>query len=188
MTITPHAPGLAHALAAEIFAALPAVGEDMAGRPHNGDAALVFFPALLESKTPEEAITFGSYLLPPRKGVWWAHQCVSGLLHLLGEDDRHMLQLAEDWVRQPEEGQRVAALTGAMTARTKTPGVWVALAAGWTSGSMVGPDLPAVPPPAYLTPRAVNAAILSGLARVDLLHRAQTLKAFVDMGLNLAVQ
>ena len=48
------------------------------------------------------------------------------------------------------------------------------------------PELPRVPPPPVLTPRAINTAIMGVLAKVETRHRAPTLKAFVDMGVGLA--
>ena len=61
----------------------------------------------------------------------------------------------------------------------------IALAAGWSGGSMSNPGLPSVPPPPHLTPRAVNAGVLGALARVDNGHRGPTLKTFVDMAVGL---
>lgn len=178
-------PKLHFELARQLFEEFDAAGEDIAARPGEEDS-LDFMAALAETATPEEAITFGAYLLPRRKAVWWGHECVRGLVHLLTDQDLRMLQLAEKWVREPEEANRAAALTQAMASRGKSPGVWIALAAGWSGGSLVDPGLPPVPPPAHLTPRAVNAGILSGLATVDLAHRAATLKIFVQMGIDLA--
>ena len=63
----------------------------------------------------------------------------------------------------PDEERRNHALEQGMASPTKTPGVWLALAAGWSGGSMMGPDAPPVPPPPYLTARAVNAGVLSVL-------------------------
>ena len=51
-----------------------------------------------------------------------------------------MLALAESWVRYPEEDERCAVLDAGMAGTAKTPGVWVALAAGWSGGSMLPPD------------------------------------------------
>ena len=48
--------------------------------------------------------------------------------------------------------------------------------------------VPPVPPPPYLTPRAVNAGVLSVLARVDRTLRAKTLASFIDMGIRLAMR
>ena len=55
---------------------------------------------------------------------------------MLDEQDREMLRLAEDWVRDPEEDRRYAALEAAMGTQVKTPGVWIAFAAGWSGGSI----------------------------------------------------
>ena len=75
-----------------------------------------------------------------------------------------------------------------MGSQTKTPGVWIALAAGWSGGSMIGPDSVPVTPPPYLTAKAVNAGVLGVLARVDRKERAATLGRFVDMGIRLAMR
>jgi hypothetical protein len=172
------------AAANDLFVEFASVGEDMHARPAN-ETPLEFLAALTRSPTPEEAITFASYLLQRRKAVWWGHECARSVIHLLTDQDRRMLALAETWVREPEEPNRVQALDSAMQCRNKTPGVWIALAAGWSGGSMSLPNLPHVAPPAYLTPRAVNAGVLGALARVDNGHRAQTLRIFTDMAVGL---
>lgn len=171
--------------ARDLFDAFATARDDILARPGN-ETPLEFIAILARSPTPEEAITFSAYLLQRRKAVWWAHECARSVLHLLTDQDRQMLVLAEAWVREPEEEQRMQALDGGMACDSKTPGVWVALAAGWSGGSMAGPGLPGVPPPPHLTPRAVNAAVLGALARVDNGHRAPTLKTFVDMAVGLA--
>jgi hypothetical protein len=180
-------PTLRFGTARELFEAFPTAEEDIVARP-GSETSLQFFAALVKSDTPEESITFGAYLLPRRKAVWWGHQCVGSLIHLLSDLDLRMLQLAENWVREPEEPQRVTALDEAMAVRSKTPGVWIALGAGWSGGSLAPPDVQKVPPPPYLTPRAINTGILGALARVDMRHRATTLRAFVDMGISLATR
>lgn len=170
--------------AKDLFDAFVTAGDDILARP-KGETPLEFIAALARSPTPEEAITFSAYLLPRRKAVWWGHECARSLAHLLTEQDLQMLALAEAWVREPEEEQRLRALDTGMACPSKTPGVWIALAAGWSGGSMSGPGLPPVPPPPHLTPRAVNAGVLGALARVDNGHRAATLKTFVDMAVGL---
>lgn len=173
--------------AQDLFDAFPTAGDDIRARP-DGEAPLEFVAVLGRSATPEEAITYAAYLLPRRRAVWWGHECARSLLHLLTEEDRQMLTLAEAWVREPEEEQRVRALMFAMAGKNKTPGVWIALAAGWSGGSMSDPGLPLVPPPVQLTPRAVNAGVLGALARVDNGHRASTLRTFVEAAIALAGQ
>ena len=135
-------------VASELYEAIPEIEEDLTARPgeHN---SIDFIEALAESTTPEEAITFCAYVLPRRFAVWWGHECLKKIVEVLGEDDIKLLELAAAWVADPEEKTRYAALDAALDRPTKTPGVWVALGAGWSTGSMVGPDLPPVPPPAF---------------------------------------
>lgn len=175
------------ATAQDLFDAYEAAGSDIRARP-DGETPLEFLSRLARSATPEEAITFAAYLLPRRKAVWWGHECVASLDHLIGEDDRRLLRLAEIWVSEPEENNRRQALDEAMACPETSPGVWIALAAGWSGGSMSDVDTPPVPPPPFLTPRAVNAGVLGVLARVDNSFRAKTLQTFVDMGAALAIR
>lgn len=173
--------------ARELFEAFPAALDDMVARP-NDRHSLEFIKDLAASATPEDAITFTAYMLDRREAVWWGHQCLHALPDRLSPEDLQMLAYAEDWVRRPEEATRVAALEAGMGSPTKTPGVWIALAAGWSGGSMVGPEQMAVEPPPHLTAKAVNAGVLSVLARADRKARAATLNSFVSMGIRLAMR
>jgi hypothetical protein len=180
-------PSLRFATAQDLFDAFPTAQDDIRARP-NGESSLQFIAGLVKGDTPEESVTFSAYLLPRRKAVWWGHQCVGSLIHLLSDQDLRLLQLAEDWVREPEEDRRVVAMDEGMAVRSKSPGVWIALAAGWSGGSLAPVGMPKVPPPPYLTARAVNTGILGALARVENRHREPTLRAFVDMGVSLATR
>jgi hypothetical protein len=173
--------------ARDLFQAFPAALEDMAARPSDR-GSLEFVKELASGQTPEDAITFSSYLLEHREAVWWGHQCLTTLSEHLAPGDLQMMGLAEDWVRQPDEPHRNTALEGGMASATRTPGVWIALAAGWSGGSMLGPDAVPVTPPPYLTAKAVNAGVLGVLARADRGERAATLKTFVDMAIRLATR
>lgn len=172
-------------VAQELFDGIPEIAEDITARP-SGHSAVEFVTALVEGETPEEAITFSAYNLPRRYAVWWGHECLRRLDAVLNDSDRQMLDLAAAWVANPDEDTRYAALDAAVEAKDKSPGVWVALGAGWSGGSMVGPDLPAVPPAPHLTAKAINASILTVLAKVDLDERSNMLGSFVRMSLQLA--
>ena len=128
-------PDFHYALAKDLFEAIPEAGEDMRARPDN-ETPLAYIALLKQSKTPEEAVTFTAYVLPRRKAVWWGHQCLMSVDHLLSPQDKHMLQLAENWVREPEEHLRYQAMNEAMAARDTTPGTWIAYAAAWSGGSL----------------------------------------------------
>ncbi len=173
--------------AADLMEAFPEIEEDITGRPANPQqTALAFVEALLGSQTPEEAITLSAYVLPTRHAVWWGHECLRRSPEGLPPTDGLLLELAAAWVRDPTEETRYAALDAAMDSKQKTPGVWVALGAGWSGGSMVPPNLQPVPPPPFLPPRALNAAILSVLALRPVAERRVLLKEFVQMALAVA--
>jgi hypothetical protein len=172
------------ATARELFETFPTAGEDMAAQPSDAPS-LDYLRALVKSRTPEDAVTFCAYLLPRRVAVWWGHQCLTNLPDILAQQDHALLAAAEDWVREPEEERRYAALDAGMAAPAKTPGAWIALAAGWSGGSMAPPGSAPVVPPPHLTARAVNAGVLSAVARVALKQRAAVLSACVSMGIQL---
>lgn len=171
-------------VAQELYDAIPEIEEDVTARP-NGHSSVDFIAALAEGETPEEAITYCAYVLPRRFAVWWGHECLGKIDEMLEDTDREMLGLAAAWVGDPQEDSRYRALNAAMEAKVKSPGVWVALGAGWASGSMAGADVPPVPPPPFLTARAVNAGLLAALARYELKTRAEHLQRFVRMALLL---
>ncbi len=170
--------------AMDLFDHFPAARTDMRTKPTEQDC-LAFLRGLAASATPEEAITFAAYLLPPREAVWWAHQCMHYVPDAMTDLDKRMVEFAENWVREPDEDMRNAALEAANAAETESPGVWIAFAAGWAGATMGPLNSAPVPPPSHLTPRAINAAVLGLLARIGMEHRSQALKGFVEMAVRL---
>jgi hypothetical protein len=183
--VTQHYPNLRFQTARELFESIPKIAEDMTARPGPQDS-LSFIAALASSGTPEEALTFSAYVLMPRHAVWWGHECLRHADAKLGDEDRAMMELAAAWVGQPDEDHRYAALDAAMASEAKTPGVWIAFAAGWSSGSLSKRGQPAVPVPLFLAGRAVNAGVLSALARVGREDRQPLLQTYVKMAQMLA--
>lgn len=171
--------------ARELYEAYPQIAEDLTAVP-DGRAAIDFLVALAASPTPEEALTFAAYALERRRAIWWGHECLGRVEEMLTPHDLEMMELAAAWVGDPGEATRYAALDAAQASPAKTPGVWLALAAGWSSGSMAPIDAPPVPVPSHLSARAVNAAVLSALARVERPERPAMLQSFVRMARMLA--
>lgn len=176
--------GLQFQTARDLFAANSAVAWDMTAVPTD-QPSLEFCRRLMAGRIPEEAITFCAYLLPDRAAIWWGHECLGHLTELLEEQDLETLALVQDWVGEPNNASRRAAVAEAATVRQQTPAGWIALAverhinglADQTNGSRLRP-LPAA--------HAVNAGILAGLARVAVADRFSVLTAFVEMGIHLA--
>lgn len=170
--------------AKDVFAAYPAAARDMKAIPTE-QPSLEFCRSLLASRVPEEAVTFCAYLLPDRAAVWWGHECLSHLSDLLDEQDHRLLALVHDWVSEPLEHRRHAAIDEARVADEKSPAVWIALAVGPNGGDPLSYQALTPAHPVHAA-RAVNAGILAGLARVAVADRLSVLTAFVEMGIQLA--
>ncbi|RVD33171.1 hypothetical protein EN858_19110 [Mesorhizobium sp. M4B.F.Ca.ET.215.01.1.1] len=171
--------------ARDLFMACPAVAEDMSAPPTE-QASIEFCRALLAGPVPEEAITFCAYLLAERAAVWWAHECLSHLTDLLDGQDQELLMLVGDWVSEPDNPRHHAGLSRAAAMPPTTPAAWIALAAAWRGDGSAAETT--ARPVARLFPaaHAVNAGILSGLARVALADRFSVLSAFVELGIQTA--
>jgi len=177
--------GFRTSTARDVFDSFPTAYADMKAVPTE-QPSLTFCRSLIASRIPEEAITFCAYLLPARVAVWWGHECLVNLADRLDNQDLRMLELVHGWVSDPSEYRRFVVLDEATIAEPRTPGVWIALAAGWTTGAAPGGTALANGHPSSRTARAVSTGILTALARVALADRAPVLADFVAMGMQLA--
>lgn len=183
---TEPAPGLRFQIATELFEALPEMAADVRTKPPNGTHCLDFRRQLLLGQTPEEAATFMAFALAPRHGVWWGHECLQASPDLLSAQDRDMLALVAAWVGEPDEDHRYAALDTGFAADPRGPGAWLAMATGWSGGSMSPRALPEVPVPGFLMGRALNAAVMTALARVPQEKRRRMLDHYISIAEVLA--
>ncbi len=180
------APGLRNQFAQELFEAMPQMAEDVSTPALKGQRTLDFLRQLRVGPIPEEALTLIAYALQPRHAIWWGHECLKAAPDLLTEQDNEMLLLLSGWVAEPDEDHRYAALGAGANLQPRGPGVWMALATGWSGGSMSEPEFPAVPPPQFLMGRALNAGVLGALARVPQDKRRRTLDHYIGIGEVLA--
>ncbi|NDW04491.1 DUF6931 family protein [Jiella pacifica] len=177
-------------LARDVFSASPAIADDMRARP-GGETSPQFLARLMSSTTPEEAVTFCAYLLPPAAAVAWGHRCLAARPPTDGRSDARLVALiaawlAESWGDLNREVLRREILAIAEASRPRSPAVWISLGLGWSSGSISTPGLPEVSAPAFATPRAINAGILGLLARSEIAARAATLDEFVTFARRIA--
>ena len=100
-----------------------------------------------------------------------------------GKDSR----LAEEWVSEPEEDRRMAALELGMRHNSKLATTHLALAAGWSgrSFSIAGGD--PVPIQPHATARSVRAAILIAAGRASPAERPELMRGCVEDGIRIAV-
>jgi hypothetical protein len=117
---------------------------------------------LLQLGLPTDALAVVARTLPKRYVVAWACECFKGLLASLPaatDADRAGLALAQQWLRDPSEDKRRAALDFAEAGQFGSPGAWMAASAGWTDGSLMPRGYDPIPPPDHLPAEAAVAAL-----------------------------
>jgi hypothetical protein len=156
----------------------------MAEPPADGAAPLDHARTLLGSKRPNDAILFLAHVLPRREAVWWAIQCVRGLLGGKAEDEA--LQSAESWVRAPEDETRLAALAIARAADPRAATTLLAFAAGCSGGNIGITDLPPMPAPPSACGNAANAAIMMAVTAGEPRSVMEKIRACAEAGIRFA--
>jgi hypothetical protein len=117
---------------------------------------------LWESGESVEALMLVARALPKRYVVAWACECFKSVLagsSRTADVDRAGLALAQQWLVDPTEDNRRAALEFAEAGAFRSPGAWIAASAGWTGGSLAPRGYDAVPPPDHLPAEAAVAAL-----------------------------
>lgn len=169
--------------ASDLFLAFPTLESDMVAKPSDV-GVLDYMDNLLAGETPEDAMTFFSYLAPKREAVWWACRCI----RLLNKDAglQPSVALAETWVRTPEEEHRRAALDHAEAADSGVSQTWAAYGAGWSGGNIAPDGSPPILASPQLTAKAVRAAVLIAIAEDAPQTRADRLKRCYEEAMRLA--
>jgi hypothetical protein len=165
-----------------LFESFPEALRNIGAEPTD-EPPIAFLERLAAEGKPDHAMAVCAYLLPRREAVWWGCASVRTLLADKLPGDIAALLAAEAWVQQPTEENRQAALAIGDDAASNEPLTWLALAAGWSSGTFAPTPFLI---PAYMTGRGIRIALLiSGrLARVD--ERTRRLQACIAEGMRLA--
>lgn len=87
--------------------------------------------ALLEAGHAEDALKLHARLVAPLYLVAWLCECAQR--QPLDEADEPGRQLAEAWLREPDDARREAALAFAMDHRCASLGAWYAATAAWAA-------------------------------------------------------
>jgi hypothetical protein len=117
---------------------------------------------LLERGLPNDALVLVARTLPKRYVVAWACECFKSLLvarPATSDVDRAGLALAQQWLANPVEENRRAALDFAEQGEFGSPGAWLAASAGWNGGSLLPRGYDPIPPPEHLPAEAAVAAL-----------------------------
>lgn len=165
-----------------LFESFPEALQNIGAAPTD-EPPIAFLERLAAEGKPDHAMAVCAYLLPRREAVWWGCASARTLLADKLPGDLAALLAAEAWVQQPTEENRQAALAIGNEAASNAPLTWLALAAGWSSGTFAPTPLPM---PAYMTGRGVRIALLISGRLASLPERPGRLQACIAEGMRLA--
>ncbi|MBV9566289.1 MAG: hypothetical protein JOY90_38475 [Bradyrhizobium sp.] len=165
-----------------LFDSFPEALQNIGAEPTD-ESPVPFLRKLAAEGKPEDAVAVCAYLLPRREAVWWGCASARTLLGDKLQDDAAALAAAEAWVREPTDENRRAALDTGTKAASKEPLTWLALAAGWSSGTFASTPFPV---PAYMTSRAVRISLLISIRRAASDARPKLLQSCLARGIELA--
>ena len=118
--------------------------------------------ALLKEELLSDLANFFAHGMPPREGVCWAVAVHRDVAKALGRkivpDVAAILALAENWVRDPQEGRRVQLMQAGETRNSSDPVSWLCNAVAWNGSGSMGP----VDGPVVLPPKGLHASALLG--------------------------
>ena len=146
-----------------------------------------FLGQLIEAKHYQDAIRFLARALPGREAAWWA--CVSarnGVGNQTPVTEIKLLELAEQWVFKPTDENRHTAHDATDSVESGTPVYWAGMSVFWSGGSMVPPDLPAVPVQPNLCSMAVSGAVILAGLTDDVDDSDQLYQFFLKQGVAIA--
>lgn len=149
--------------------------------------AAAFLGCLAEAELFDQALAFLAHALPRREVVWWACRGVRQLPP--AESPPAVvaaLRAAEQWVLDPSEENRRAALSAAEAEGFDSAAGLAAAAAGWSGGNLSPPGLPAVAPSPHLTPRAACGAIALAALALGPDDLPQAFRSLIETGARVA--
>lgn len=159
----------AEAPAASVVQRSTLSGDALALLESNGSANVRrFLDELMGSGLPADALALVARMLPKRYVVAWACDCFRTALAndpKASDVDRAGLALAQQWLSEPSEENRRAALDFAERGEFGSPGAWIAASAGWTGGSLLPRGYDPIVPPDHLPAEAAIAALRLTAAR-----------------------
>jgi hypothetical protein len=165
-----------------LFESFPEALQNIGAEPTD-EPPIAFLKRLAGEGQVEHAASVCAYLLPRREAVWWGCLSARTLLGEIARDESVPLQAAETWVQQPTEENRRTALDIGNAADSSASLTWLALAAGWSSGTFAPTPFPV---PAYMTSRAVRVSLMIGMRKTNVKERPKRLQICIGEGIRLA--
>ena len=145
-----------------------------------------FLELLVGKELFPDATRLLAFVLPKREAVGWGCLCVR---HSLGTEDAAQISktqvAAERWVSNPDEGNRQAAKAAVAEDGPESPSDLLALAAFYSGGSVVAPNLEPVPPPDHVTAKLVAGAVMIIAVQTQPEKAAEKYRVFLQKGMAL---
>ncbi|MDO3720190.1 hypothetical protein QVZ43_00550 [Marinobacter sp. chi1] len=130
------------------------------------DSEMGLLEVLEEQGCLQEAVLCVAHLLPPRESVWWACQLLKDQNAELESEGKDALIAAEQWALKPTEENRQKAAKLAELAGMDTPEGMAAMAARFSTGSVVENSGVKLPPPEKLYAKMSGGAVLLAMLRM----------------------
>ena len=146
---------------------------------------LSFLDRLCDEGLYHDAFVTLARVLPKQYAIIWGDRCLQfAPTDEVSDGEQHCINIAKQWISNPDETLRRAALDAAEALEFDGPYAWFAAAVGFSSGSLVPRGLEEVPPPQHLTAVAI-AAYLVMLSAKDPATMKETGRKMIDTGLEM---
>jgi TPR repeat protein len=143
-----------------------------------------FAEMLFRMKRHSDAVQLIAHYLPKRQAVFWAMTCARQATPEPTPESEAALKAAEQWIAEPTEETRKAALKAADAADAGTPAGCVALAAFYSDGLPRTEDPKANARAWFLTAKLVGSAVLLA-ATADPEQLMPRFEVFITKGLEI---
>lgn len=144
---------------------------------------LTFLNRLCDEKLFHDAFVTLARVLPRQYAIIWGDRCLQNApADDINDQEQHCINIARQWISNPDETLRRAALDAAEAIEFEGAYAWFAAAVGFSSGSLAPRDLDEVAPPQHLTAVAI-AAFLVMLSVKDPATIGATSREMIDTGL-----
>ena len=162
------------------------LGDEARALCRDGMAPREFLKLLIEQNHFPDAVRFLAHVMPKREAVWWAWMCAR---RSAGDepapDVLASLNATEQWIKQPTEENRRAAMKAAEEADLKTAAGCAGLAAFFSAGSLAPPHAAVVEPGEFLAAKAVTGAVIFAAVAVEPEKAGEKFRAYLDQGVGV---
>ena len=166
------------------WAKVAGLGEPAKAAATTAESPRALVATLTEQGMHADAVRLLAHLLPKREAVWWAWSCAKAAAGQTPTPEIvASLAATEQWITQPTDEHRRAAMDAANDADLATPAGLAGLAAFFSDGSVAPPEAPVTPPGPFLAAKAVSGAVI--LATVAGGGSASWHRAFLDLGVRV---